>query len=1484
MIRLFIVDQSGLDVGGHYYSYTGCVADGARQLGLQPIVLANRKFRVTADDKGSVVPCFTHTWSEAERHGTLEWRDGNIAFELHRALKRLQAAPSDRVFLHTIGYQELLALGQWFAGRLLPGEPIPVFHLLLRRDPDTLVETFDRFARCFATIACSPYLRDRLRFHADTEQLSRVFAELTGLPFATAPIPFPQEPLRAALVARAPRQEGQKLTAVYLGDARQEKGYQHLPAALSSLWRGYVEPGKVRFVLQSNFNTPGGEPGILTAAQLLAGYPATTVLTEPLQPADYYRVLAESDLVLIPYDPVAYRNRSSGVLIEAMAAGKVVVTSDNSWMASQVTPQHAVLFDRPEQIGPAIAQALDRFATLSQGAAGRCDDVLKQSTGEHLVRHLLDAAAADPVPAISGAWRRVLLVMNGDGMVLRNGASRIAEAQLRYLNAAGVAVAALFLTARRDTEPEAKRRWRAALAEAIAPYAFERVFIAGPGGHALAADEIDALDAQRQPPDWPLRADLDFLDTFEFGAGLLRFLREHRIDAVLLNYITNYPIIDALGLAEVPVICEMHDIQSLQRAIYAQRPVDPGDLDLEMLLLGRCAALISLNPRETAIVTEHLPDIAIETTGVSLPDPRPAVGFLAGVTELREILAMAGPRAAPDTPPDVARLADAGFIDLLFVSSNHLANASGLRWFLNEVYEPFLAAHQVSVAVVGSVCELAGWPHWPRVFYIGQVVDVAPLYAAARIVILPIREGAGSPVKTIEAFAYGRPVIGTTQAFRGLEAESGEFLIRDEPAAFGETVLEALRSEALRVHAAAISHAAAQRHNNASTYHAAMDRVFGRVLGVAPTAIPPNLPTAVLPPAATTVEWSPLLQAINQIVRSFLHGYAIERWALQLVSRASRERSEPLVEAVVTTLLREGDAAILRLMPQLRARIAEQGGAKTERDLRLIWRLTAPAEARPLAAGELRFIAAAGLIPIEIVSSRQLALDADGATLAWHPLDADTSRLYRAGLMPPRASAGGLRIVQLGNLPSDAAIVLRQSLLPRHDLRHLGHPVFDEAFRLGDDGMVELAAQAAGTLVLPALASSNALGFIDLVLVNHGAPPADAALSLIVDGAPLAAGLTDLGDVTLARIRLDPARQSGDLGSIRLTLTNNQSRDALEIAGMHSGLLLGPEPEAARLATAIAAQEQRHRAAASPRLTELAQGTIVSILQGQPLAAPALVCLAGLAKHDQRDRLLRPLAEQAIRRGAGKPAREDLTESVDTLLDDIMGIVEAGNGRGAANTVLASPLLPLEVTDDDGDLLASSTAALTQRRGHSWRIRLDDLKRGERLRLTLGATLAIPGHPDIIETSGFYPPEAAQFRWTGPDPIAKIVMPVALTMPTRLILELGRTGDNVIDDDFSLFCNKVPLKHKFRPGPHHGTLTATLPAAINRGCRTEIAFRIRHQFTPPPPDLRVLGVVFCSLRLIFPCYEAVAVARSAPASSGLSGTPEGAAARTLFTE
>ena len=54
----------------------------------------------------------------------------------------------------------------------------------------------------------------------------------------------------------------------------------------------------------------------------------------------------------------------------------------------------------------------------------------------------------------------------------------------------------------------------------------------------------------------------------------------------------------------------------------------------------------------------------------------------------------------------------------------------------------------------------------PDVF-VGMVTDLTPYYQLARCVVLPVLEGQGIAIKTVEALSYGKHVVAMPLAYRG---------------------------------------------------------------------------------------------------------------------------------------------------------------------------------------------------------------------------------------------------------------------------------------------------------------------------------------------------------------------------------------------------------------------------------------------------------------------------------------------------------------------------------------------------------------------------------------------------------------------------------------------------------------------------------------------------------------------------------------------
>ncbi|MEB3229300.1 MAG: glycosyltransferase, partial [Synechocystis sp.] len=273
---------------------------------------------------------------------------------------------SDQVLIHTIGIAQVAALSDYLTQ--LGDRPCPTFHLLMRRDTEDPLVNPDhdlQLKDCLKIIYQRGLWPNKIRFYTDTPTLVKKHNSLSSIQFKQVPIPFRQEKLT---LAPLPKTDG-VLNLVYLGDARTEKGYQHLPDVVEALWPDYLATGKVRFFIQSNYTVNGLEGPVLAAKLKLSQYPKKRVklIDQAMTPEDYYQLLMSADLVILPYDPQSYQ-RTSGVLTEALAAGKPVVVPANSWLAEQVDASRAGIYQDPQDLPQTVIETLKNLDQLAIAA------------------------------------------------------------------------------------------------------------------------------------------------------------------------------------------------------------------------------------------------------------------------------------------------------------------------------------------------------------------------------------------------------------------------------------------------------------------------------------------------------------------------------------------------------------------------------------------------------------------------------------------------------------------------------------------------------------------------------------------------------------------------------------------------------------------------------------------------------------------------------------------------------------------------------------------------------------------------------------------------------------------------------------------------------------------------------------------------------------------------------------------------------------
>ena len=395
--RFLIVDQSLRSFQGHHFEYDVSVAEAASRAGWEPIIFSHKSLPREAEPSNiRVVRAFTII-DRPSRSASLQdavssslakvptdlfrvvfqarakqVRDAGHRFteELVQALDYCRLQKSDAVLLHTLHIWQLERLLKLL--EVLPEFDLPSFHIVLRRDvSEALAENVNGMGlkACLERFCASGLYPNSVYFYTDTDHLAAQYDTVSPIRFRTLSIPLRHE-LMDRFAPMAQRNQAGPKHVVYLGDARREKGYLHLPDMVAGLWRGYAQTGKVKFTIQSNFNVPNGELGALNARRRLAQFSddVVTLITEPLSPESYYRLLADADIVVLPYDAKAYAARSSGVLAEALSAGKVVVATNETWLAEQLDQTRARLCSSPAELCKAVACAIDNFDALSTAA------------------------------------------------------------------------------------------------------------------------------------------------------------------------------------------------------------------------------------------------------------------------------------------------------------------------------------------------------------------------------------------------------------------------------------------------------------------------------------------------------------------------------------------------------------------------------------------------------------------------------------------------------------------------------------------------------------------------------------------------------------------------------------------------------------------------------------------------------------------------------------------------------------------------------------------------------------------------------------------------------------------------------------------------------------------------------------------------------------------------------------------------------------
>lgn len=169
-----------------------------------------------------------------------------------------------------------------------------------------------------------------------------------------------------------------------------------------------------------------------------------------------------------------------------------------------------------------------------------------------------------------------------------------------------------------------------------------------------------------------------------------------------------------------------------------------------------------------------------------------------GVSARRVTVVPNGAEDAPAADPAAERLGEVLFTGLL----TYAPNIEAALYFHGEVLPRLRALWPgVRFVIAGRLAppQLRRLDNGTDCVVESPVPDMAPRFAAASVVVAPIRMGSGTRIKVLEALARGKAVVATSIGAEGLGVRSGDHLeLADDPEAFARAVAALLQDPARR--------------------------------------------------------------------------------------------------------------------------------------------------------------------------------------------------------------------------------------------------------------------------------------------------------------------------------------------------------------------------------------------------------------------------------------------------------------------------------------------------------------------------------------------------------------------------------------------------------------------------------------------------------------------------------------------------------------
>lgn len=225
-----------------------------------------------------------------------------------------------------------------------------------------------------------PLIGHKLFFTTENEAIAKIYRAQYGLETTILPVPFAG--------ARSPHRAGKTIRLGFFGYSKTAKGFHLLPEAAAMCRDAGLD---VEFCIQVQHSQ--WEQATIQAERRLRAMPNVSLIEGSLHSHDYIAETDKADVVLLPYDPLLFGMRGSGIFTESVAAARPIIASDGTFAAESIRKGEAQgeIFApySADELAHAVARILPRLSQMQARAEAQAEAFARKHSGDAYVDELL---------------------------------------------------------------------------------------------------------------------------------------------------------------------------------------------------------------------------------------------------------------------------------------------------------------------------------------------------------------------------------------------------------------------------------------------------------------------------------------------------------------------------------------------------------------------------------------------------------------------------------------------------------------------------------------------------------------------------------------------------------------------------------------------------------------------------------------------------------------------------------------------------------------------------------------------------------------------------------------------------------------------------------------------------------------------------------------------------------------------------------------